>query len=241
MSAIIREERIGDCRLILGDATKIVPILFGFNSIVSDVPYGMSYQSGHATDQLWGSERTIRGDADTVARDLICLFADQVPMLIFGTWKVPRPAATRQVLIWDKGGALGMGALDIPWKPDHEEIYVLGRGFIGRRDCGSVIRCPPVQSMAKNGRQHPNEKPVDLMGRLIAKVPGVILDPFMGSGSTLVAAAKAGRKAIGIEVHEDHFETARRRVEAAYRQPDMFVPAPAVKSVQTGFFEDTHA
>lgn len=225
--AIIREERIGDCRLILGDATKIAPILFNFDSIVSDVPYGMDYQSGYATDALWGDERRIRGDGNTIARDLICLFADQVPALIFGTWKVPRPASTRQVLIWDKGGALGMGALDIPWKPDHEEIYVLGKGFVGRRDCGSVLYCPPVQSMAKNGRQHPNEKPVGLMSMLIAKVPGVILDPFMGSGSTLVAAARAGRRAIGIETSPRHFETACRRLSEAYRQPvDMFATPP---------------
>jgi hypothetical protein len=221
--SIIREERIGDCRLILGDATKIAPILFGFDSIVSDVPYGMGYQSGWATEELWGDEREIRGDRDTRARDLICLFSDQVPMLVFGTWKIERPAGTRQVLIWDKGGALGMGALDIPWKPDHEEIYVLGKGFTGRRDCGSVLYCPPVQSMAKNGRQHPNEKPVGLMSMLIRKVPGVILDPFMGSGSTLVAAARAGRRAIGIELHPGHFETACKRLRDAYRQPaDMF-------------------
>ncbi len=219
---ILREERIGGQRLILGDGTSIAPVLFGYDSIVSDPPYGMGYQSRHATDDLWGDERRIRGDADTAARDRICALSDLFPMLVFGTWKVPRPAATRQVLIWDKGGALGMGALDIPWKPDHEEIYVLGKGFIGRRDCGSVLYCPPVQSMAKNGRQHPNEKPVGLMQMLIRKMPGVILDPFMGSGSTLVACQRLGRPSIGIEVSERHFETACRRVAEAVRQPSLF-------------------
>ena len=53
-----------------------------------------------------------------------------------------------------------------------------------------------------------------------------ILDPFMGSGTTLVACAKLGRKGIGIELDPDYFEIACRRVEQAYRQPDLFVPQP---------------
>ena len=53
-----------------------------------------------------------------------------------------------------------------------------------------------------------------------------ILDPFMGSGTTLVACAKLGRKGIGIELDPCYFETACRRVEQAYRQPDLFIPKP---------------
>lgn len=50
-----------------------------------------------------------------------------------------------------------------------------------------------------------------------------ILDPFMGSGTTLVACAKMGRKGIGIELDPDYFDIACKRVEEAYKQPDMFV------------------
>jgi DNA modification methylase len=124
-----------------------------------------------------------------------------------------------------------MGDLSIPWKPDHEEIYVLGSGYIGRRDSGSVIYCPPVQSMAKNGRVHPTEKPVDLMGQLIRKVPGVVCDPFMGSGSTGVACVKAGRHFIGIEIDEGYFDIACDRIRNAYKQGDMFVEQPT-KEIQ---------
>jgi len=61
-----------------------------------------------------------------------------------------------------------------------------------------------------------------------------ILDPFMGSGTTLVACAKMGRAGIGIEQDPGYFEIACRRVEEAYRQPDMFVPKPSAPA-QEGF------
>jgi hypothetical protein len=158
-------------------------------------------------------------------RDACLRLLGDVPTLCFGKWSKEAPSGTRMVLIWDKGGALGMGDLRLPWKPDHEEIYVLGDPalFVGRRDCGSVIYCPPVQSMAKNGRQHPNEKPVALLCRLLEKLPaGTVIDPFMGSGSTLVAASRLGRPSIGIESDPVYFERACKRIEQAQRQGDMF-------------------
>jgi DNA modification methylase len=135
------------------------------------------------------------------------------PALIFGSWRRPRPERTRQLLVWDSGGALGLGALDLPWKPAHQEIYVLGGGFKGRRTT-DVLRYPPVQSMAKNGRVHPHEKPIALMRALLQKCPpGAVLDPFAGSGSTLRAAFDLRRKAIGIEIEERYCEIAAKRLQ----------------------------
>ena len=250
--ASFRREQIGDCTLYLGDCREILPTLnpvldaepvanaisrtgganppTGAISVVTDPPYGIDYRSGHATDDLWVGGREIANDRSTLTRDGVidwALFPDgtlvQRACLVFGTWRAPRPSMTKMVLIWDKGGALGMGDLSIPWKPDHEEIYVIGSGFVGSRDSGSVIRCPPVQSMARNGRVHPTEKPVRLMVELCRKVPGTILDPFMGSGTTGVACVKLGRKFIGIEIEPKYFDIACKRIEAAYAQPDMFV------------------
>lgn len=217
-----RTETIGDCTLILGDCREVLPTLGRVDAVVTDPPYGIGYSSGYRTNDLWGSASTIQQDESTAARDFVADWSSPLPCLMFGTWRAARPAITRQVLVWDKGGALGMGALDIPWKPDHEEIYVLGRGFIGSRDCGSVLRFPPVQSMAKNGRVHPTEKPVALMGALVRKVPGTVLDPFMGSGTTGVACVNLGRRFIGIEIEERYFSIACRRIEAAYAQPRLF-------------------
>lgn len=227
----LREERIGGQRLILGNCMDVLTRL-AFDSVVTDPPYGIAYKSGYATDALWKGGRTILQDETVAVRDLVASAVAPLPCLMFGTWRAPRPARTKMVLIWDKGGALGMGDLSIPWKPDHEEIYVMGKGFIGSRDSGSVLRCPPVQSMAKNGRVHPTQKPVALMEKLVAKVPGVILDPFMGSASTLVACQRIGRQGIGIELDPEYFAIACKRVDEATRQADLFVTPAAKRAIQ---------
>ena len=177
--------------------------------LLSDPPFGIAYKSGHAGVL----PREIAGDDNTLARDtfLEC-WGFGKPALIFGSWRAPRPAETRMVLVWDTGGALGMGDLSLPWKPSHQEIYVLGSGFSGPRT-SDVLRFPPVQSMASNGRTHPHEKPVDLLRALLLKCPaGVVADPFCGTGATLVAAKDLGRRAIGIEIEERYCEIAARRL-----------------------------
>lgn len=234
----MRVEQIGAATLILGDAREVLQAFAECAAILTDPPFGIGYRSGHATGDLW-SETGIRGDADTGLRDEVLAAMPAVPTLVFGSEKAPRPQGTRMRLIWDKGPALGMGALDIPWKPSTEEIYVIGKGFMGARDEGAVIYHPPVQSMACNGRQHPNEKPVGLLQRLMRKLPpGMIGDPFMGSGSTGEAALKAGRGFIGCEVDPRYFDIACRRIEAAQRQADLFVAPPQPKAMQPALLED---
>lgn len=227
----IETVKIGAATLYCGDALEILPGLpKNDGCMITDPPYGMDYQSGYATDALW-SERFIKGDKTTLLRDFAIEWANGIPVLCFGTWKVERPASTKIVLVWDKGGALGMGDLSLPWKADHEEIYVIGKGFVGTRDCGSVLHHSPVQSMLKNGRQHPNEKPLALMHDLIRKTPGLIRDPFMGSGSTGVAAIQAGRHFVGIEQDRHYFDIACRRIEQAFAQGRLFAPEQS-KQVQ---------
>jgi DNA modification methylase len=207
----------GDCREVLPALTrKWVETGRGgghskwhSGALVTDPPYGIAYKSGSPRAQLADS---IQGDEDTSLRDWALKEMHFLPALVFGSWKIQRPARTHTRLIWDTKGALGMGDLSIPWKPSDQEIYVIGRGFRGRRE-SNVIRCAPVQSMAKNGRLHPHEKPVPLMRYHLERCPpGTIFDPFMGSGSTLRAAADLGRRAIGIEIEERYCEMAAKRL-----------------------------
>ena len=89
------------------------------------------------------------------------------------------------------------------------------------------------QSVLSYRKEHPTQKPVELMEFCIDQVgnPQTILDPFMGSGTTGVAAIKMGRKFIGIEREPKYFEIACKRIEDAQRQVDMFVQ-PVQKMVQ---------
>jgi len=205
MSIYYQDESVtlyhGDCREITAWLDADV--------LVCDVPYGVDYHSNQRRQTL---ARSIAGDKDTSVRDGILEAWGDRPALIFGTWRIPRPAATRALLVWDTKGALGMGAMDLPWKPAHQEIYVLGKGFRGRRDT-DVLAVAPVQSLGYNGREHPHEKPVTLMKQLIDKCPdGVVADPTAGSGPTLVAAKQLGRKAIGVELEERYCEVIAKRL-----------------------------
>ena len=201
-----------------GDCLELADLWTCADVLVTDPPYGIDYDSGSRRSVLAAS---IAGDKDTAARDgaleawhgrnyAVCRAA-----LVFGTWRRPYPAGTRALLVWDTKGALGMGDLSIPWKPSHQEVYVLGLGFSGHRTT-DVLTFAPVQSTSAGGRTHPHEKPVDLLRELIQKCPpGVIADPFMGSGTTLRAAKDLGRKAIGIEIEERYCEIAAKRLAQA--------------------------
>lgn len=177
--------------------------------LLTDPPFGIAYQSNRPRVDL---ARSIEGDSDTAARDAALEMWGDRPAIVFGSWRAPRPAGTRALLIWDTKGALGAGALDLPWKPAHQEMYVLGKGFNGHRG-SDVYTIAPVQSLGYNGRTHVHEKPVNLLLQLLAKCPpGKVADPFAGTGSTLVAAKALGRKAIGVEIDERYCEIAAKRL-----------------------------
>jgi DNA modification methylase len=193
----------GGITIYLGDCREILPTLAA-DVLVSDPPYGMAYQSG------WKASSRIENDDSTECRDAILAAWGGRPALVFGRWSVARPEGVRELLVWDKGDWPGMGDLSLPWGPSTEEVYVLGSGFVGKRR-GQILRDPKRPSGAD--ALHPNEKPIGLMEMLVrAAPPGVLVDPFMGSGSTLVAAKNLGRRAIGIEIEERYCEIAARRL-----------------------------
>jgi DNA modification methylase len=230
----------GACSIYHGDCREVVAWSYASGVLVTDPPYGISYTSGMTGHDGGEALPGIIGDADASLRDWVLAQWGNLPAIVFGSWKVARPPC-RAVLIWDKGDHVGMGDLSLPWKPNTEEIYVIGSGFSGHRG-GSVLRYPaPVTwNSTKRGRQHPHEKPEALMLHLLSKCPsGVVLDPFMGSGSTLVAAKRAGRIAVGVEVDERYCEIAAERLS----QGSLFVAGddtPAVLPSSGGLFSETN-
>ena len=205
-----------DCREVLPSLTADV--------LVTDPPYGIAYSSSMG-GKFTGT--AIANDQELSARDAVLSWWGERPAIVFGTWKTVTPERTRTVLVWEKGSHVGMGDLSIPWKPNFELIYVLGQGFAGHRGSG-VLR---FDALSPNfvEQLHPTEKPVALFLELLGKCPaGTVLDPFMGSGTTLRAAKDLGRRAIGIEIEERYCEIAARRLsqEVLFSEPNATAPVP---------------
>jgi DNA modification methylase len=218
-------------QLFHGDCREITEWLAA-DVLVTDPPYGVRIAMGmkRDSDGKWVTKKDgrfdkVAGDQTTRVRDeALTLWGVERPALVFGRWDKPRPANTRKRLIWDKN-LLGTGDLGLPWGQSDEEIYVLGQWPPikpgGRaREGGeptrhsSVIRVQALAPGAANRPDHPTPKPVGLMESLIAKCPpGVIADPFAGSGSTLVAAKLQGRRAIGVELDAGYCRTIAARLE----------------------------
>lgn len=190
----------GDCR----DVTEWLKA----DVLVTDPPYGMGYRSGRTK-----SHELIAGDANLDARDAVLEMWGTRPALVFGTWKQPRPAGVRQLIVWDKRGGAGFsGDLKMPWADITEEIYVMGSGWVGGR-VPAIYSIPTLPPQSAKRPDHPTPKPVGLMESLIEKCPsGLIADPFAGSGATLVAAQRLGRRAIGVELEERYCEVIAKRL-----------------------------
>jgi site-specific DNA-methyltransferase (adenine-specific) len=200
----------GDCREVTAWLEADV--------LVTDPPYGIAFTTGmdHRKNTDRNRTRDVAGDLDTSARDYVLTMwaggSSDRPAIVFGSWKAERPTGTRALLTWHKGLNCGMGDLSMPWKPNTEEVYILGSGYRGHRG-SSVLDYQAPPSQVSWGRLHPTQKPLDLMAALISKCPpDAVADPFAGSGSTLVAAKQLGRKAIGVELEERYCEVIAKRL-----------------------------
>ena len=204
--------------LYLGDCLEVTEWLGG-DVLVTDPPYGVDVSQYAMTNDRkkrkdWKSESVIRGDQDTKIRDDVLELWGDGPAVVFGSWRKQRPANVRQRLIWYKSKA-SPGISNAPWYSADEEIYIIGQGFTGKSEMtvyqtneARMGRTGPAASLG-----HPTPKPVGLMERLIAKCPeGVIVDPFAGSGATLLAARNLGRTAIGVELEEKYCELIANRL-----------------------------
>jgi site-specific DNA-methyltransferase (adenine-specific) len=216
-----------------GDCREVLPLVSA-DVMVTDPPYGMSFQSGYRAIK----HEPIIGDDSTLSRDAVLALWAGRPALVFGRWSERRPDGTIQRLIWDKGDWPGMGDLSLPWGPSDEELYVIGRGWVGRRG-PSVFR---VDRLGAAEMDHPTQKPYAVMCRLLEWCDPAwrVVDPFMGSGTTLVAAKSLYRNAIGIEIEERYCEIAAKRL--AQEVFDFAEPIPAgVRTDRGGLLKDGDA
>ena len=204
--------------LYCADCLTIMPGLEPVDLVLTDPPYGINHKTSHGAS--WEGT-IIVGDSDTSIRDTALNGFEN--MAVFGTWKTQPIKNIRGCLVWNKGPAFGMGDLSFPWKPSWELVYICGNIWSGRRDEG-VLSGHIQVSWETKGRKHPHQKPVSLICYLLEKAiaANIILDPFIGSGTTAVACERLNRRWIGIEIEEKYCEIAAKRIEQETRQLKLF-------------------
>lgn len=226
---------IGNATLYCGDCLDILPHLSGIDAVVSDPPYGIGYVhsgGGRRAFSLSGG-RVSRGSQSKFANKPIINDDrpfDPAPWLGFGNvllWganhycrSIPETGAW---LTWDK--SLGRGPADnfsdseIAWCSKKVKRTVFRHLWKGLMTSKVNEDCKGPNDFRKH---HPSMKPVALMRWCIDHFnlpPGsLILDPYLGSGSTGIAAVTMGHRFIGIEIDPDYFQIACTRIEAAQRQ-----------------------
>lgn len=198
-----------------GDCLEVTDWLAA-DVLVTDPPYGIDWAQNtmHYTRSVQPTRSAVKNDENTEARDAALRLWGDRPAIVFGTWRKPRPPAVRHRLIWHKT-KMKPGMTRAPWYPADEEIYVLGSGFVG--DPEQTVYATQEARSGGDGLAavtgHPTPKPIPLMGALIEKCPpGVVADPFAGSGATLIAARNLGRRAIGVELEEGYCELIAKRL-----------------------------
>lgn len=258
-----RIEKIGDATLYLGDCREVLASLPGesIDMIWTDPPYG---HANHHDGDLNARLNEHRGiESQPIANDgaddmrvvvdamlteaarllkadccccCCCCGGGPRPTFAWVADRMDRAGLTFfHSVIWDKVNP-GLGWR---YRRQHEMVMVSHRegGKLLWADQGRAV--PNIYSqMPPRDRQHPNEKPLAMVRHFIElhSSPGqIVLDPFMGSGTTGVAALETGRKFIGIELDPAHFETAVRRIQRAHDNPPLFT-GPAPKPQQDTLF-----
>jgi site-specific DNA-methyltransferase (adenine-specific)/modification methylase len=215
---------IGNATLYLGDCRDILPTLGKVDAVVTDPPYGIKRDGGFGGfDGFGGSGLPIPRRQYKKGWD-DCRPASEVLLACV--------AAAPRAIVW--GGQYFADFLPPQgkwlWWDKLQTMPSFGDGELAWTNLNGVAPKKFVYSnnglMAKEKeRVHPTQKPVAVMKWCLGFLPDAqtILDPFMGSGTTGVAAVQMGRKFIGIEREERYFEIACKRIEQAQRQGDLFI------------------
>ena len=203
-----------------GDALEILPTLPRADLVLTDPPFflpAQHYSSRAEWAKAWGDTSILSAWWGLVLDALpltqtgsVVSFCDGPAFAVFFPEFYRRFPAVRS-LVWDKG-SIGLGQ---PWRRQFE-LLIVGRlpesKWTGGGGEPDVLRCSVVPS---ERRYHPVDKPTSLLGQLLrplTDLDDLVIDPFLGGGSTLIAAKENGRKAIGIEIEERYCEIAVQRL-----------------------------
>jgi DNA modification methylase len=218
----MRVEQIGDCTLYLGDCLEIMPTLGKVDAVVTDPPYGIGEAAGKnksrgnlAVSKDYGDDEW---DNKPISPELMAMtMAAGKWNIIFGGHYYDMPA-TSCWLVWDKvNGDNDFADCELAWTNLPKAVRRIKFMWNGM-----------LRANGETRGDHPTQKPIGVMRWCLTQIPDAktIIDPFMGSGTTGVACVKEQRSFVGIEREPKYFDIACKRIEEAYKQPDMFIPQP---------------
>lgn len=201
---------IGDATLYLGSCEDVLPVLGEVDAVITDPPYGLGDRMKGGT---WASKEEFKGmpiwDSAPPTVEFLLKIAGLAKICVFWGGNYYGLPPTRCWLVWDKQNA-------VPTMADCELAWT-------SLDANTKRKSHPVGRVIHG---HPSEKPLALMQWTLqtVKAKGRIFDPYMGSGTTGVAAIMAGFSFVGVERDERYFDIACKRIEAAVSQGQLFAP-----------------
>lgn len=219
----VKPVTIGRATLYCADCRNVLPTLGKVDAVVTDPPYGIGIDGQKGSDRKDGTQlrkhhEHLGWDKEPPSADLLrqVVAAGQWAIVWGGNYFMDALPAQKAWLVWDKEQyGLSMSDGELAWS-----------------NLPKVLRIKKMHRthLWQDKPDHPTQKPEKLMRWCIGELPEPnlsILDPFMGSGTTGVAAVQMGRDFIGIEREEKYFEIACRRIEDAQRQGDFFIEGAA--------------
>ena len=217
-----RKEIIGDCTLYLGDCMDVMQGLDRFDAVVTDPPYGINIAANPVRQKHEKMDWDKTPITQSHIEKMLSISAEQI--IWGGNYFNLKPS--RCFLVWDKV------------QPENFSLAMCEQAWFSRDANAKIFK----KSVLSYSKQHPTQKPVELMQWCLSFFAdgNSILDPFMGSGTTGVACAKMGRTFTGIELEEKYFDIACKRIREAYEQPDMFVQQEKPQPTETvNMFEES--
>lgn len=207
-------------QLIHGDCLAVMPTLSGIDAVISDPPYGDNHDTDYT--RFSGGINATRSTYAPIAGD--AQEFDPLPFLrfnrvvLFGANRYSHRLPCGTLLIWDKRTPMGsknvMSDAEVAWMNHGRGVYIYTHTWDGFN-----------RASERGQKFHPTQKPVALMKWVIqqCKLPAgaTILDPYMGSGATGLAALDLGYNFVGVEINTVYFEIAQRRIAEAQLQPRM--------------------
>jgi site-specific DNA-methyltransferase (adenine-specific) len=215
------------CSVVEGNCLELMRALPDgcVDAVITDPPYGIGYCHG------------ARKGGFRMGTDCVSIHGDNEPfdpspwlrfpkIILWGAnYYSSRLPDSSRWLVWDKRDGI----------PSNDQAD----GEMAWTNLGGVLR---LKTRYWNGAQarerdeprvHSNQKPLSLMEWCIEQAgnPETILDPFCGSGTTLVAAKKLGRHFLGFELNENYCQISRERLAAVDAQPSLFEPKPEQMSL----------